>query len=167
MKRISIILMTLLTSLLCTAQETEPALIVYEVTGKVVSAAKKGNVDIAKRQMLTFKDKISIPDGGVLKLLDKQQQKMYTLKAKCQGTISALIAEQKGSEKNLTKQYFAYILRNLTRKDTSDIYNSGLTTATYRNDADSLLCDIDSLQNVVDSLTDVIRVMKQDTLRKR
>ena len=117
--------------------------------------------------MLSLKDKISIPENGIIKLLNKQQKKMYTLKAKCQGSIQALIAEQKGSEKNLTKQYFAYILKSLTRKDTNEIYNSGLTTATYRNDADSLLCDIDSLQNVVDSLTDVIRVMKNDTLQKR
>ena len=167
MKRTTIILMTILMTLMCAAQESETALVVYDVAGKVTSTAKKGTIDIVKRQSLTIKDKISIPENGVIKLLDKQHQKMYTLKNKCKGTIETLIAEQKGSEKSLTRQYFAYILRNLTRKDTSDIYNSGLTTATYRNDADSLLCDIDSLQNVVDSLTDVIRVMKQDTLQKR
>lgn len=167
MKRTTIILMSLLITILCNAQDIEPSLIVYEVTGKVKTTAKKGNSDIVKRQMLSLKDKISIPENGIIKLLDKQQKKMYTLKAKCQGSIQALIAEQKGSEKNLTKQYFAYILKSLTRKDTNEIYNSGLTTVTYRNDADSLLCDIDSLQNVVDSLTDVIRVMKNDTLQKR
>ena len=166
MKRTTILLMTLLMTLMCAAQEPEPTLVVYDVIGKVTATAKKGSIDIVKRQTLTFKDKINIPENGVLKLLDKQHQKMYTLKEKSKGSIEALITEQKGSEKNLTKQYFAYILRNLTRKDTNDIYKSGLTTATYRNDADSLLYDIDSLQNVVDSLTNVIRTMKNDTLQK-
>ena len=149
MKRTTIILMSLLITILCNAQDIEPSLIVYEVTGKVKTAAKKGNSDIVKRQTLSLKDKM------------ETDRKVYL----CGGT--GLRKKQKGSEKNLTKQYFAYILKSLTRKDTNEIYNSGLTTATYRNDADSLLCDIDSLQNVVDSLTDVIRVMKNDTLQKR
>ena len=156
-----IISMSLLTSI---AQEKGKALIVYDVSSNVINIRKRQPVE--KRQQMLLKDQISIPTDGFIKLLDKDKQKMFTLKNKCKGSISSLIASQKNAERSLTKQYFAYILKSLTRTDTETTYNSGFTTASFRNDADSLLCDIDSLQNVVDSLNNVITTLTTDSIRR-
>lgn len=167
MKRFIAILMLTLTTLSISAQQNELSLIVYEVNGKVTSVKKSRETLVEKKQYFSFKDRIKIPENGFVKLLDREQQKMYTLRNKCQGRISALIESQKQASKSLTKQYFAYVLRSLTRSDTDPIYNTGLTTGTYRNDADSLLCDIDSLQTVVDSLQNVINTMKTDSVKTK
>lgn len=156
-----IISMSLLTSI---AQEKGKALIVYDVSSNVINIRKRQPVE--KRQQMLLKDQISIPTDGFIKLLDKDKQKMFTLKNKCKGSISSLIASQKNAERSLTKQYFAYILKSLTRTDIETTYNSGFTTASFRNDADSLLCDIDSLQNVVDSLNNVITTLTTDSIRR-
>lgn len=156
-----IISMSLLTSI---AQENGKALIVYDVSSNVINIRKRQPVE--KRQQMLLKDQISIPTDGFIKLLDKDKQKMFTLKNKCKGSISSLIASQKNAERSLTKQYFAYILKSLTRTDSETTYNSGFTTASFRNDADSLLCDIDSLQNVVDSLNNVITTLTTDSIRR-
>lgn len=156
-----IISMSLLTSI---AQEKGKALIVYDVSSNVINIRKRQPVE--KRQQMLLKDQISIPTDGFIKLLDKDKQKMFTLKNKCKGSISSLIASQKNAERSLTKQYFAYILKSLTRTDSETTYNSGFTTASFRNDADSLLCDIDSLQNVVDSLNNVITTLTTDSIRR-
>ena len=153
--------MSLLTSI---AQEKGKALIVYDVSSNVINIRKRQPVE--KRQQMLLKDQISIPTDGFIKLLDKDKQKMFTLKNKCKGSISSLIASQKNAERSLTKQYFAYILKSLTRTDIETTYNSGFTTASFRNDADSLLCDIDSLQNVVDSLNNVITTLTTDSIRR-
>lgn len=165
MKRILFVLMIVMLSLTGVAQEESQGLIVYDVTGNVTNIQKR--VPVKKRQQLSLKDQISIPENGYIKLLDKENQKMFTLKDKCKGRISILIASQKNAERSLTKQYFAYILKSLTRKDMDVIYDSGLTTASFRNDADSLLCDIDSLQTVVDSLNNVITILTKDSTRRR
>ena len=141
-------------------------LIVYQVSGKVTKVRNSRETPVQKKQYFSLKDKIKIPENGFIKLLDKNQQKMYTLRNKCQGTIATLIENQKQAAKSLTHQYFAYVLRNLTRKDTDPIHNTGLTTGTYRNDADSLLSDIDSLQTVVDSLQTIINTLTTDTIKK-
>ena len=156
-----IISMSLLTSI---AQEKGKALIVYDVSSNAINIRKRQPVE--KRQQMLLKDQISIPTDGFIKLLDKDKQKMFTLKNKCKGSISSLIASQKNAERSLTKQYFAYILKSLTRTDSETTYNSGFTTASFRNDADSLLCDIDSLQNVVDSLNNVITTLTTDSIRR-
>lgn len=164
MKRLLSVLI-IISSLVCTAQEKEQTLIVYDVGGNVTNIKKREAVE--KRQQLSLKDQISIPENGFIKLLDKNQQKMFTLKDKCQGNISTLIASQKNAERSLTKQYFAYILKSMTRKDIDSAYNSGFATTTFRNDADSLLCDIDSLQTVVDSLNNVITILTTDSIKGR
>jgi hypothetical protein len=153
-----------MSSLACVAQVKEQSLIVYDVSDNVTYIRKKQSVE--KRQKLSLKDHISIPKDGYIKLLDKDKQRMFTIKDKCRGSISSLIASQKNAERSLTKQYFAYILKSLTRKDTEPDYKSGLTTASFRNDADSLLCDIDSLQTVVDSLNNVITTLTNDSKNK-
>ena len=159
--------MLTLATLGVSAQQSEPPLIVYEVNGKVTSFKKSREVPVEKKQYFSLKDRIKIPENGYIKLLDGEQQKMFTLRNKCQGRISALIESQKQAGKNLTKQYFAYVLRSLTRHDTDTIHDTGLTTGTYRNDADSLLCDIDSLQTVVDSLQKVIITLTTDSTKKK
>jgi hypothetical protein len=164
MNRIFPFFIIVLYSLVCVAQGKGQSLIVYDVSGNVTYIIKKQLVE--KRQQLSLKDQISIPKDGYIKLLDKEKQRMFTLKDKCKGSISALISSQKNAERSLTKQYFAYILKSLTRKDIEPDYNSGLTTASFRNDADSLLCDIDSLQTVVDSLNNVITPLTKDSKNK-
>ena len=168
MKRFIAILMLTVATISISAQQNQQTLIVYEVNGKVTSFNNRSKeVPVEKKQYFSLKDRIKIPENGFSKLLDREQQKMYTLRNKCQGRISALIESQKQAGKSLTKQYFAYVLRSLTRSDTDPIYNTGLTTGTYRNDADSLLCDIDSLQTVVDSLQNVINTMKTDSVKTK
>lgn len=149
------------------AQEDKDMLIVYEVNGMVKTINKSKAILVKRLDSLSFASKLNIPEEGFIKLIDKKGRKMYTLKNKCSGRISALIENQKQAGKNLSNQYFAYVLRNLTRNDNSRIFNTGLTTGIYRNDADSLLCDIDSLQNVVDSLQNVINSMVPDSLKKK
>lgn len=150
-----------------TRQQTPSTLIVFDVHGKVEAIIKKKSVPLEKRDSLSLTDRISIPENGLIKLIDKEGRKMYTLKNKCYGKISELIQSQKQASKDLSKQYFAYVMRSLTRTDTDAIYDTGLTTGTYRNDADSLLCDIDSLQDVVDSLQNVINMMTNDSVKKK
>jgi len=164
MKRFFSFFIIVLYSLACVAQGKGQSLIVYDVSANVTNIIKKQLVE--KRQQLSLKDQISIPKDGYIKLLDKDKQRMFTLKDRCKGSISALITSQKNSERSLTKQYFAYILKSLTRKDIEPDYKSGLTTASFRNDADSLLCDIDSLQTVVDSLNNVITTLTKDSKNK-
>jgi hypothetical protein len=165
MKRLFTFLIIIMSSLAFSAQEEGQNLIVYDVGGNVTNIRKRQPVE--KRQQLSLKDQISIPADGFIKLLDKDKQRMFTLKDKCKGSVSALIASQKNAERSLTKQYFAYILRSMTRKDIESPYNSGLTTASFRNDADSLLCDIDSLQTVVDSLNNVITTLTTDSTNRK
>ena len=166
-KRLLIMVLMGMVMLSAAAQTDSQSLIVYEVSGNVFNKSKAQKLAVAKKQFFSFKDRISIPENGFIKLLDKENRKMYTLRNECEGRISELIAKQKDAGKNLTTQYFAYVLKSLTRKDTDGIYDTGLTTATFRNDADSLLCDIDSLQTVVDSLQNVINTLKADSLRKK
>ncbi|MBR1394806.1 MAG: hypothetical protein IJ559_04010 [Prevotella sp.] len=166
MRKIFITFMMALLAVGVFAQKTSPSLIVYDVSGKVTNVKQSKETPVEKKQYFSLTDMIKIPENGFIKLLDKEKQKMYTLRNKCQGKISALIESQKDAGKNLTKQYFAYVLRSLTRSDTDVIYNTGHTTGTYRNDADSLLCDIDSLQTVVDSLQNVISTLVNDSTRK-
>jgi hypothetical protein len=151
--------------LLCAAQKKEQTVIVYEVGGNVTYI--KNRKPVVKKQQFSLQERINIPENGFIKLLDKNQQKMYTLKDKCSGKISTLIANQKSAGRNLTKQYFAYVLKSLTRNDTDLAYAKGLATTAFRNDADSLLCDIDSLQNVVDSLNDVIVTLTTDSVKRK
>ena len=165
MKRLFTFLLIVMCSLACTAQGRGQFLIVYDVSDNVTNVRKKQLVE--KSQQLSLKDQIIIPEDGYIKLLDKDKQRMFTLKDKCKGTISTLIASQKNAERSLTKQYFAYILKSLTRKDIETTYNSGLATASFRNDADSLLCDIDSLQTVVDSLNNVITTLTTDSTKRK
>lgn len=149
------------------AQQIELPLIVYEVHGNVTSVKASQEIPVERKQYFSYVDVIKIAENGYIKLLDREQQKMFTLRNKCQGTISSLIESQTQACKNLTKQYFAYVLRTLTRSDIDLVYNTGLTTATYRNDADSLLCDIDSLQTVVDSLQNVINTLTTDAQKNK
>lgn len=163
MKRLLSIIIIMLFSLTCAAQGKGQTLIVYDLGGNITNIKKK--TPVKKRQQMSLKDQISIPENGFIKLLDKDKQRMFTLKDKCQGTISSLVASQKNAERSLTKQYFAYILKSLIRKDIDSAYDSGLTTTSFRNDADSLLCDIDSLQTVVDSLNNVITILTTDSIK--
>ena len=156
MRKIFITFMMALLAVGVFAQKTSPSLIVYDVSGKVTNVKQSKETPVEKKQYFSLTDMIKIPENGFIKLLDKEKQKMYTLRNKCQGKISALIESQKDAGKNLTKQY----------SDTDVIYNTGHTTGTYRNDADSLLCDIDSLQTVVDSLQNVISTLVNDSTRK-
>ena len=165
MKRLFTFLIISISLLTCIAQEKGKALIVYDVSSDVINIRKKQPIE--KRQQISLNDQISIPTDGFIKLLDKDKQKMFTLKNKCKGSISSLIANQKNAERSLTKQYFAYILKSMTRTDIESTYNSGLTTASFRDDADSLLCDIDSLQNVVDSLNNIITTLTTDSTRRK
>lgn len=166
MKNSIVTLLLLAASAGATAQSGSPALVVYDVTGKVTAVDRAKETPVEKRQTFSFSDRISIADGACIKLIDKEGRKMYTLRSKGRGKISTLIENQKQAGKNLSSQYFAYVLRSLTRNDTGRIHDTGLTTGTYRNDADSLLCDIDSLQEVVDSLQDVINTMVKDSVKK-
>ena len=161
MKQIVLTLLFVMAVSGLSAQEDKDMLIVYEVSGMVKTVNKSKNILVKRLDSLSFSSKLNIPEDGSIKLIDKKGRKMYTLKNKCMGRISALIENQKQAGKNLSNQYFAYVLRNLTRNDNSRIFNTGLTTGIYRNDADSLLCDIDSLQNVVDSLQNVVDSLKK------
>ena len=167
MKRFSTFIIIMMLALCASAQSEQPSLIVFDIQGKITTLNKSKSIAVAKRQTLRLTDRISIPDNGFIKLIDTEGRKMYTLKNKSTGQLSTLIENQKPACKNLTKQYFAYVMKSLTRTDTDRVYDTGLTTGTYRNDADSLLCDIDSLQDVVDSLQNVINMMKNDSVKKK
>lgn len=166
MRKLFSVLMLLLTTTCTFAQQNELPLIVYEVSGKVTTIKKSRELPIEKKQYFSPNDRIKISENGFVKFLDKEKRMMYTLRNRSQGKISALIESQKQAGKSLTKQYFSYVLRSLTRTDINDVHDTGLTTGTYRNDADSLLCDIDSLQTVVDSLQNVINVLINDSTKK-
>ena len=149
------------------AQSQEAQFIVYQVSGKVTTVVGKSKeVPVERKQVLSIKDKLRISGDAFVKLLDRQNQKMYTLRSNGMDIISKLIEQEKEAGKSLTKQYFSYVLRSLTRKDTDVLYDTGLTTGIYRNDADSLLCDIDSLQTVVDSLQHIIKNLINDSIKK-
>ena len=149
------------------AQENKASLIVFEVGGKVTTVRRSNTILVKRCDSLSFSDRLSVPENGSIKLIDTGGRKMYTLKDKCKGRISELIENQAQAGKNLSGQYFAYVMRSLKRSDMDRIYDTGLTTGTYRNDADSLLCDIDSLQNLVDSLKFVIKSMATDSVKRK
>lgn len=164
MKKILVALIIATFSLSSVAQKGSKVLIVYDVVGNVTNVLKKQ--PITKRQQLSLKDQICISENGYIKLLDKEEQKLIILKNKCKGRLSTLIARQENAESSLTKQYFAHILKSLTRKDLDTVYDSGHTTTGYRNDADSILCDIDSLQTIVDSQNNIVTTLTTDSIRR-
>lgn len=136
-----------------TQEMKKDSLIVYQVSGQVLNITNpKMHSAVERKQILSLTDKINLTDNSYVKLLDIQNHKLYTLKDKCSGRIDILLSTQSDNSKNLTKQYFAFILKSLIRKDTDAMYNSGLTTATFRNDNDSLLSKKNPQPQVKDSV---------------
>lgn len=82
---------------------------------------------------------VNLTNHSELKLFDEEHHEMVTLRGQCAGSLSSLIASQKGARQSMTQDYFAFILKSMTGHEAKENIQAGRTTAIFRNDADSLL----------------------------
>ncbi|MBQ7471643.1 MAG: hypothetical protein IJS97_04370 [Prevotella sp.] len=134
MKNLFVILFLLMSVSVLHAQK----FIVYAVTGNITQTEGKTQKTIAVRQRLTPNDNLSIPEKGIIRLFDHANKKLYTLKGKCTGTIETMIKNQSGSEKTVTPQYFAYIVKNLKGNLVTNTVETDNATTIFRDQVDSL-----------------------------
>lgn len=121
---------------------------VYRVRGEVCKVVKNKKIVLQKGMKLTAKDILNMGSHSELKLFDEKGRQMVTLKNKCAGSIKSLINSQKESQQNMTADYFAYILKNMSGQGQEDRMLAGRTTAIFRDDADSLLMKTDSVMEL-------------------
>ena len=112
--------------------------IVYTVTGEVMKVEGKEKTLLAVRKKVVPTTVLSIPEKSMVRLFDHAGHKIVTLNGKCQGTVKQLIEQQDGSEKTVTPQYFAYIIKNLKGKLVTNTVETDNATTIFRDDADSL-----------------------------
>lgn len=117
--------------------------IVYAITGDITLTEGRTHKAVVVRQKLTPNDNLSIPDKGIIRLFDHANKKLYTLKGKCSGAIGTLIKTQSDSEKTVTPQYFAYIIKNLKGGLVTNTVETDNATYIFRDQMDSLFVSPD------------------------
>lgn len=128
---------------------------VYSVRGEVKLIRGRSKSPIKLRDKITDEQIVSVPQSGMIMLLDKTGKKLYTINQPCTGKLKSLLAEDKASVKNLSNQYLKYLLAQLKGKGSimTETAYMQRTASAYR-DADSLLIATDSAaaEQVMDSV---------------
>lgn len=128
---------------------------VYSVRGEVKLIRGRSKSPIKLRDKITDEQIVSIPQSGMIMLLDKTGKKLYTINRPCTGKVKTLLTEDKASVKNLSNQYLKYLLAQLKGKGSimTETAYMQRTASAYR-DADSLLIATDSAaaEQVMDSV---------------
>lgn len=118
---------------------------VYSVRGEVKLIAGRAKQPVKLRDKITDTHIVSIPQSGMIMLLDKEGKKLYTINKPCTGKVKALLTGDKVSVKTLSNQYLKYLLAQLRGKGSimTETAYMQRTASAYR-DADSLLIATDS-----------------------
>lgn len=135
MKKSLLILLSLLAVLTITAQQY----VVYRVKGSAVLVVKRERKPLQKGTRLSMNSLVNLTNRSELKLFDKEHHEMVTLRGQCAGSLSSLIASQKGARQSMTQDYFAFIMKSMTGNEAKENIQAGRTTAIFRDDTDSLL----------------------------
>lgn len=118
---------------------------VYSVRGDVKRIEGRVKQPVKLREKIDETQVVSIPQSGMIMLLDAGSKKLYTINKPCTGTVKTLIGSENVSIKNLSNQYLKYLLAQLKGKGsiTTETAYMQRTASAYR-DADSLLITVDS-----------------------
>ena len=146
MKKIITLLLLLVT---CAFQMDAQTFTVFSVQGQVDSLDNRGKAKSLIREKISVDSAtcIKVNEESKVVLIDKANHRLYTINKPVQGPIVQLIYQKECSIKNLSKQYFAYLLKRLTKgeqKRPSPDYMGGTTSVFRGNDSiahDSLAAD--------------------------
>jgi len=111
---------------------------VYRVRGEVSLVVKQNATPLAKHQVLTPADILSLAYRSELKLIERQSREMITLKGQCAGSLATLISQQADARQKMTPEYFNFVISNLKGEGYNEGMQAGKSTTIYRDDADSL-----------------------------
>lgn len=117
--------------------------------GNVKLINGRTKVPVKLRQDIDVKQIISIPEQGMLMLLNQQERKLYTINHAVTGSVRSLLENERTGVKALSNQYLKYLLAQMRGRGSiiTETVCMQRTASAYR-DADSLLMVVDSLETV-------------------
>lgn len=116
---------------------------VYSVIGDIYIQKGQQKTRLRPRSHVSNTDIVIIPKGAALNLLDEASSSMRSLSIEGKMELRDLLALQKNSPKSLSKQYFAYLVKQLFNSASQkmshpDCYMQSTGTSYRSDDVDSI-----------------------------